>query len=440
MLCRRSSVPALVLVCALAACSPPEVAVQWPGFRGPGGMGLFDDAGMPVTWSADDGSVLWKTEIPGRGNSSPVVADGRVFLTTAFAEGEGPANLVREALALDLESGEILWQTEIYRGEKERLHRENTSAGPSPVTDGRHVFVTIGTHLAKLDLDGRIVWSHEVHPDYVEHSRYGAASSLALTRDAVIVLRDRESAEPGLTGWLAAFSRADGSELWRHEWGDICCTYSTPVVVDRGAGEEVLVALTHRLKSFDAGTGEHLWSAEYEINQLVGGPVLEGDLLIVAGGAHNVRESAAFRLAGAGAGTRVEKLWNTVRYAPQTSSAVLYEGLIYTMTTKGMVACRDAWTGETLWDERLQLRSPHAALLAGDGKVYSMSPVGQTAVMAAGREFELLAMNSLPEETNKWAGASPAVADGTLLVRGARHLYRIGHPPGGGEAAPAAAE
>ncbi len=445
MLRRRSLVPALVLATlalasVLTACAQPDVAVQWPSFRGPTGMGLFEDAGLPVTWSADDGSVLWKAKIPGRGNSSPVVADGRVFLTTAVAKGDGSGNVVREVLALDLESGEILWETEIYRGEKEKLHRENTSAGPSAVTDGRHVFATLGTHLSKLDVDGGIVWNHEVHPDYVEHSRYGAASSLVLTSNAVILLRDREAAEPGLTGWLAAYSRDDGSELWRHEWGDICCTYSTPLVVDRGAGEEVLVALTHRLKSFDAVTGDHLWSAEYEINQLVGGPVLEGDLLIVAGGAHNVRETAAFRLTGAGAETQVEKLWNTVKFAPQTSSAVLHEGLVYTMTTKGMVACRDGWSGETLWQQRLKLRSPHAALIAGDGKVYSMSPVGQTAVMVAGPEFELLALNELPEEGNKWAGASPAVADGTLLVRGARHLYRIGHPPGGAEAAPAAAE
>ncbi len=436
---RRSLAPALVLVCVLGACAEPEVPPQWPGFRGPTGMGLSEDVGLPVTWSADDGSILWKSEIPGRGNSSPVVAGDRVFLTTAL-EDEGPRNIVREALALDLGSGEVLWRTEIYRGKKEKLHRENTSAGPTPVTDGKHVFVSLGTHLSKLDVDGNIVWSHDVHPNYVEDSRYGAASSLALTRDAVILLRDRESAEPGLIGWLAAFSRDDGSVLWRHDWEDLCCTYSTPVVVDRGAGEEVLVALTHRIKSFDAGTGDLLWSADYEINQLVGGPVLEGDLLIVAGGAHNVRESAAFRLTGAGAQTQVEKLWNTVKYAPQTSSAVLYEGLVYTMTTKGMVACRDGWSGETLWEARLELRSPHASLIAGDGKVYSMSPVGQTAVMAARREFELLAMNSLPEENNKWAGASPAVADGTLLVRGARHLYRIGRTPAADETAPVAAD
>lgn len=416
---------ALGCVLLLGACAPEPSAGPWPEFRGPTGMGLSTDTNLPVSWSDGSPAILWKTEIPGRGNSTPIVSGGRVFVTTAIpeAKSEPPRNHSRMVYGLDFESGEILWTTDLLYGPKEKTHRLNTVATATPATDGEKLFVYFGSTLAALDFDGEVVWKHEIDPAYALYSRYGAASSPVLTQDAVIVLQDRES--NGDVGWLAAFSKEDGSELWRVEWDGICCTYSTPLVVDRGSGEEILVAMSLVVKSFDAATGNELWEADYVIHQLVQGPVVEGDLMIVAGGAHSVRSVNGFRLTGSGKETRVEELWTGLGVVPETSSPVLYNDLFFTVSGKGILVCRDPQTGEILWKRRLQQRSNHPSLVAGDGKIYIASGDGTTSVVAAKPQFELLSTNHLEGDNGK-AIASPAIADGTIVLRSERYLYRIG--------------
>lgn len=385
-------------------------------------MGLSTDSPLPVTWSGDGTGVRWKTAVEGEGNSTPIVTGGRVFLTSAHREKGGA---VRRVQGFDLETGEFLWQTDVLKGPGERTHALNTIVGATPVSDGESLFVYLGSTLAALDLDGNVLWNREIDPEYQEYSRYGAASSPVLTGDAVIVLQDREYAGTPEMGWLAAFSKKDGSPLWRVEWDDTCCTYSTPVVIDRGAGEEILVALTRVVRSFDPATGEVLWEHGYVINQLVSSPVLEGDLLIVAGGAHNVRSVNAIRLSGAGSATTTETLWSKKGLVPETASPVLYNGLLFSITNKGVLACRDSETGEELWKKRLDQRGNHPSIVAGDGKIYVPSSYGSISVVAAAPEFELLAENRLEPGFGR-ANASPAIADGTLVIRGEGHLYRIG--------------
>lgn len=418
---------ATVLICALG-CASSEPAAEWPAFRGPTGIGLTSETGLPVSWSEDDGSVLWKVEVSGKGNSTPIISGGRVFLTSTVEKdgGEGEASLQRVVMALDFETGELLWQTEVFAARQEKLHRLSTSAAPSPVTDGEHVYVYFGSAIAALDLEGNIAWQQEIEPEYARFSRYGAASSPVLTEDAVIIVQDREYSkfEADDIGWIGAYSRSDGHELWRTEWDDTCCSYTTPLVVDRGAGEEIIVVQSAYVASYAAGTGERLWHQEYEINQIVSGPVIDGDLLVVTGGAHNVKSSHGIRLTGAGKDTTREVVWSGRRMVPETSSAVLYEGLVYSVTIKGVMLCRDALTGEIVWQQRLDQRGNHGALVAGDGKIYVGQGYGKTSVVAAGREFELLSQNQLGESLST---ASPVVAGGSILLRSQGHLYRVGN-------------
>ncbi|MDX1502351.1 MAG: PQQ-binding-like beta-propeller repeat protein [Thermoanaerobaculia bacterium] len=427
---------ALGLLVTVAACgggagAPPADPGEWPRFRGPGGNGVTEATGLPVEWSADSPNVRWRTEIPGIGNSSPIVSHGRVFLTTAVDTGE--RQLSRRVVALDLDSGGILWQREVTAGEEEQKHPLNTSAAPTPVTDGRVVYAHFGDVLVALDREGEELWSTVIDPDYLEFSHYGAGSSPVLTEKAVIVAQDRETGEKA-AGWIGAFDRRTGRELWRESWTDRCCSYTTPLIRDRGAGEEIIFPQQGMIVAYAAEDGRTLWTHELVVNQPVASPVTpEPDLLVFLSGANQVRVAQAIRLTGAGSETRPEALWQATRVVPQTSSPVVYQGLLYSTTDAGGMVARPVDDLNPFYTRRLPSTAYESSLVAGDGKVYANNMRGETAVVRAGSRFELLALNSLGE---RGSNASPAVAGSSLLIRTRRGLFRIDGPgPQGAEPA-----
>ncbi len=417
----RAAVPftSTALLLALAACGDATVqTVDWPQFRGPGGVGLIASTGLPESWATDSENIRWRAEIPGSGNSSPIVSGDRVFLTTADHNG---AEVTRSVVAIDARTGELAWRTDVISEPIEDTHRLNTYAAPTPATDGEKVYAFFGGTLAALDTTGNIVWSGEVDPEYRSLSHYGASSSPVLTRDAVVVARDREDAIHG-SGWLGAFSRETGEELWRRTWVDTCCSYATPLVLQRGGGnEEILFTHAARMTSYDAATGETLWNQELRQNQPVTSPTIEGDLLAVFTGADHVRNGAMLRLTGTGAATEVEVLWQTRKLIPQVSSPVLYDGLLYTIADNGVLVCYEPLSGEILWKARLKGAGFRPSLLAGEGKLYATDSYGQTSVVAAGREFQLLSENALDGPSN----ATSAYGAGCLLQRAGRYLFCI---------------
>lgn len=429
----------------LTGCADAPSA-EWSRFRGPEGTGTVPAAThagtLPVVWSEGSPNIRWKTVVPGVGNSSPVVGGGLVFLTyTVRADGDdeqdetddgrdrtGSESVTRGdqrwrgAAAFDLESGEMAWDRRLFQATAERQHHLTTLAAPSAVTDGEAVWVYFGSHLFKLGLDGEVLWDRVVDPKYAELSRYAAASSPVLAGDAVILFQDREWAKTPDVGWLAAFDRETGEELWRESWDDTCCAYSTPLVVDRGDGLELLLAMSGAVVAYDAESGERLWIAPVRLNQMVGSPVLADDLLLVSGGANNVRNNAGFRLSGAGAATEVEKLWEDPRLAPQNASPVLANGVYFTVTDPGVVTARDPLTGAIHWQHRLQQGRNRASLIAGDGKVYVSSAGGRVTVLAAAPELQILSENQLDAPGTN---ATPAVGGGCLLLRTKQHLYCV---------------
>ncbi|MDY7094997.1 MAG: PQQ-binding-like beta-propeller repeat protein [Acidobacteriota bacterium] len=422
----RCSLGLIVTALLLLTVGCGQEEASWARFHGSDGQGIAEVEGLPVTWNAEGQGVRWRTEVPGRGNSSPVVHSGRIFLTTAVEAEEptpqGRRRFHRIVLAYDLASGEKLWQTQLFTAPEEPKHRMNTFAAPTPVTDGERVYAFFGEVLAALDLDGQVMWQQQVDPRFIAESHYGAASSPVLTEDSVILFQDREVVADDQQGWLGAFSKDNGEELWRIHWDNSCCAYTTPLVVDRGAGEELYVAHSGSIAAYSAATGEEFWREAVPINQLVSSPVLEGDMLGISGGAHGVRHTRFFQLAGSGAETTREMLWEDPRQAPHTASPVLYNGLFFAVTDKGVVTCWDAQTGEVYWQERLEQWHNRVSLVAGDGKVYVPSTWGRTSVLAASQEFQLLGQNDLDGTK---CNASPAIADGCLLLRTGGHLWCI---------------
>ena len=427
----------VMLVCLYAAgCAPPAeetTAGVWSQFRGPEGLGVSaEEKSLPVFWREDSPAIRWRSDVPGVGNSSPIVSRGRVFLTSVLSEAgaeqgkaqEDKANLKRLVLAYDLETGERLWETMLFEGRRGKRHWSNTHAAPTPVTDGRHVFVSFDAHLAALDFDGKVVWHEEVDPDYYEDSHYGVSASPVLAGDALILLQDMEEGEAKHPGWIAAFDKRSGEEIWRDEWTHTCCSYATPLVVERDGRLEVWNQTALEVVGYDARTGERLWQGKHPSMQTVPSLVRMGDLFATPGGIHH-RSLVMFHLCPAGEDVDPLPLYSTRTGSPEISSPVIYGGKLFSVSAGGALFVLEPRSGEELWRKRLPEGEYRSSLVAGDVKVYVVNSEGVTTVIdAMGETPRLLSRNRLD-----WgSSASPAIADGSILIRGAGWLYRIGRP------------
>ncbi|MXW00104.1 MAG: PQQ-like beta-propeller repeat protein [Holophagales bacterium] len=422
--------PALVLL--LAAGCAREQPPEWPQFRGPGGLGVSTSQALPLEWSLESENVRWSAPLAGRGNSSPIVALDTVYLTEARRAAESPEGVdktfERWLLALDAATGTAKWETPVVSTAAEPKHWLSTHAAVTPAADRDGVYVYFGSHLARVSHGGEVDWLIDVDPAYAAHSRYGAASSPVLASDVVIAMQDREW---GYTrtedaGWLAAFERETGALRWKVEWAGQegpCCTYTTPLVLEGPRGERLIVAWSWFVREYDLETGEVLWSRDYEINQLASSPVFENDLLIVSGGAHAVKGTQAFSFAAGEADSEPALLWGNKAAVPETSSPLLLDGILYTVTDFGVMSAWRASTGELLWRERLPRGQYRASLVGGEGRIYAASQRG-VAVLAAGEKFEVLAENDLGG-AGRSSNASPATGGGCLLLRTVAHLHCV---------------
>ncbi len=405
-----------VLALSLAACRQ-DTTDEWRRFRGPLGQGISAASPLPAAFDRESG-VVWKAEIPGQGTSSPVVSGGRVYLTTAEWSG---AELGLDVVALELATGELVWRRRLTARPEEKKHPLNSSASPTPVTDGKAIYAWFGSHLVALDLEGEVRWTHEIDPKYIEYSHYGAGASPVLTEDAVVVFNDRETLAPGKPGWMAAYDKENGEELWRRQWVNTCCSYATPIVVRRGKEEEVIAVHAGRVSAYHARSGKGLWQRTQAMNQPVAGAMYADEILCVASGVHHdPREGVCWRLRGTGRDTRMKELWRETDAIASTSTPLFYDGLIFLTTDNGIMSCRDAETGAQLWKTRLPSGSYYASLVGGDGKVFAVSNYGVITAVAASRELQILAESPLEDGP---VIATPAIAGGCFLVRTGKHLY-----------------
>ncbi len=421
MICRKTSLWALPMLAILAiGCGGSSTELTWAQWRGPNGLGISDAIDVPLYWNRDGAGIKWSAPIEGTGTSSPIVAGDRVYVTSATAAQVGQEVELRLA-SFDLDSGKKLWQTIVIQRPRERMHLINSSAGPTPVTDGRHVFAYFGSHLAALDTRGKTVWVKEIDPEYLEEARYAAGSSLILYDDMVVVLRDRERVGDELEGWIAAFDKATGETVWKKKTGPSCCSYVTPLVIDGAEGRELFVVLAGYVSSYDPQTGKRLWRKKQAIAQPVSSPVTEGDLLCVASGAHGHRQARCWEKSVENGAVEWKGLWKYAKWVPDTSSPVLLDGRLFLLTEKGILRAIDARTGRLVWQKRLERSGYRASLVAAGGNLYAVAQTGTVSVVNPA-EGETLAINSMPEESYV---ASPAVAGGCLLVRSDSHLYCI---------------
>ena len=412
---RAATVAALVSALALAAA--PAGADDWPEFRGPTGQGHAPDAGVPLTWSETE-NVTWKVPVPGLGWSSPVVADGRIWLTSAVTDPVTGSSL--RLLAYDVATGDRTLDAEVFgSNEVYPLNPKNSLASPTAVADpdGERIYVHFGaTGTAAVTTDGDIVWRARF--PYI--SQHGNGGSPILHNGRLILSIDGYD-----TAFLVAVDAATGEERWRTMRPDpVSQAYSTPLPIRVGDREQIVGVSAFRTTGHDPATGEEIWRVRYPNGfSNVPRPVHGHGMVYVSTG-FQTPVLLAVRTDGTGDVTRSHIAWRLRRGAPLTPSPILVGDELYVVTDFGIATCVDAHTGDIHWQQRLG-GNHSASPVFVDGRIYFQNEEGITTVLAPGTEFRELARNRLDGVTL----ASMAVSDGALFVRTDTHLYRIEEQP-----------
>jgi outer membrane protein assembly factor BamB len=445
----RDASRVLLSVAYLLLAAPQLAARDWPQWRGPSSDGVSAESGLPATWSASE-NLVWRAPLAGLGASSPIVWGDRVIVTSqvgnavvaggthpqlarddrTLAERETPIGgrrpegghpedttwLVVEAFRRS--DGKRLWEHRTAAtGPLPDLHEKHNLATPTPVTDGQRIYAWFGTgQVVALDMEGRLAWTRHLGLEYSSFkTRWGHGSSPTLYRDLLILLCDHQA-----DAYLLALDARTGKERWKVDRGDGRVSHSTPLVVPGPKRDELLVNSSERIDAYAPATGELLWYAGGPRQTPIPSAVFHDGRIYLSRGYRN-SDYMAIRPGGRGDVTATHIEWRAPSGASYVPSIVHYQGLLYMTNEVGVVTCADARTGERVWRHRLQgvfFASP----VAGDGKIYMLSETGETFVLRAGREPDVLARNDLGERFL----ASPAISRGRLFLRSDRTLFSVG--------------
>jgi outer membrane protein assembly factor BamB len=395
--------------------TPYTVAADWPQWRGPKGDGTTSETNFPTRWSATE-NVRWKAAIPGVGHSSPVVSKGKVFVTSCVTSEKK-----RMLYCLDRATGKVLWERVVVVAPLERKHKLNSYASATPAADGERVFVTFldYPHLRVYcyDYAGNKLW--EKSPGEF-HSVHGFCSPPVLYKDAVIINGDQDAKGP-LRAYIVALDRKTGAERWRIDRPNRIRSYCPPVFITVNGRPQMVLTGALTVAGYDPDTGEQLWLVNGPTEQFVSSMVYhEGVAFLTAG--FPKFWVMAIDPTGHGNVTKTHVRWSKQTtdggYVP---SPVAHGGRFFVVNDNGLASCWDAKSGKELWKERLGGHQSGSGVVAG-GKVYFTDDNGETFVLRAGPEFDLIARNPIGER----CFSSPAFSDGAIFIRGEKHLFCIG--------------
>lgn len=405
-----------LVTCLLLCSAISSRAENWTEFRGPTGQGIYDGKNLPLEWSTTK-NIAWKQPLPGKGWSSPIVLNDCVYLTAAVPI-EGSKNLSLEAICLNATDGTLLWQTKVYEEDSTKsptIHGKNSHASPSPITDGKHVYVHFGHEgTAGLDLEGKVLWRNTEHRYSPVH---GNGGTLILVDNRLIF-----SADGSDTQSLIALNPTDGNTVWktdRHSKAAKKFSFSTPLAILVGGKTQIVTPASDVVAAYDPAEGTELWRVKYDGYSLIPRPVFGHGLIFLSTG-YNTPSALAIRTDGSGDVSSSHITWTVKRGAPHTPSMLLIGDELYMVSDAGVASCLDAKTGKEHWRERVP-GNYSASPFYADGKIYLHNEEGLTTVLKAGTKFENLASNDLKERML----ASAAVADGAIYLRTEGHLYRI---------------
>jgi outer membrane protein assembly factor BamB len=416
----RGLVLAAVVFGGLSAQAP-----TWPDYRGPRHDGHSPATGLPPTWS-EQRHVAWKTAIPGRAWSSPVIADGEVWLSTATAKGDRLS-----VLCIDLDDGKVLFDELLFEVEKPQFaHAFNTYASPSPCIDGGVVYVSFGSPgTAGLDRKTRkVLWRRD---DLVcDHFR-GAGSSPLVFEDLLILTMDGADRQ-----YLIALDKRTGKTRWQTDRstdfgdidpktgkpkmdGDFRKSYATPIVIRVGGEPQLISPGAKAAFAYDPRTGKEIWMVRHG-NHSSASRTVFGHGLVFLNTGYSRPVLMAVDPTGKGDVTKTHVKWQATRRVPKKPSPLLIGDHLYLVSDIGVASCLDARTGESVWHERIG-GEYSASLLYADGRVFAFSQAGRTVAWRPGPKFQSAGTMQL----DGGFMASPAAIPGALVVRSKTHLYRL---------------
>ena len=419
---------------------------NWPQWRGPEGQGISTEKNLPYEWS-DTKNVTWKTPIPGRGFSSPIIWGNRIFLTTAIEGGPAPADhklsitklpgrssairngpavtsfTLLRCSAFDRDNGKILWNKTAYEGTVfDHRHKRGAYAAPTAATDGSLVFVWFGSEgFYCYDFKGNLVWKKALGG--VPTMGMGVGTSPVLYENLVIVQCDQGF--DGAKSFITALDKKTGNEVWRTP-RPVHTSWTTPIIVTTKERTELITSGAEFLISYDPKTGKEYWRAGGLQSHAIATPVVGQGMVVLSSG-YPQKAITAVRLGGSGVVDGTDKVaWKYNKGTSYVPSPIVYGDYIYLMNDAGVMTCLKLATGELVYEGgRVPIATKFygASPVAFDGKILLTSDDGDTFVIKAGPTHEVLATNSLGEPVR----SSIAISNGKLFIRGEKNLYCVGN-------------
>ncbi|HJN46499.1 MAG: PQQ-binding-like beta-propeller repeat protein [Vicinamibacterales bacterium] len=449
-----------LIVVGLALLAPSTALAQWAQFRGANAGDVADDPALPDTWSETE-NVVWDIDIPGLSWSSPVVWEDTIFITSAISAGDEPdpipglydpgddngatrSSQVHRWVVynIDFGTGEIRWERELDSATPEiARHIKNSFASETPVTDGRRVYAYFGSAgvVGALNMSGETVWRTELGA-YETTLGFGSAASPTLHGDRLYLVNDNVE-----QSFMVAIDKNSGEEIWRVERPERGQNWATPFVWENEVRTEIVTSGTQGVRSYDMD-GNLLWEIHGMSGLTIPTPFAKHGLLYISsgypgGGLRPVyvvkpgasgdislwsRDDMRTGLSSGFPGTRASSddvAWAYPLLGTYNTSALVYGDYYYTLLDRGFLVAHDARTGEEIYSrKRLEIGNGFTASpWAYNGKIFLLSEDGETFVVKAGPDFEILHKNPLNEMTL----ATPAIVRGSLIVRTQSKLYRI---------------
>jgi outer membrane protein assembly factor BamB len=431
----------------LSAPGPPNGS--WPSFRGPEASGVSDGQHLPDRWDGKTGqNILWRTAIPGLAHSSPVVWGDRVFVTSAISSkgratfkpglyGDGDASEDRSPqkwtlYALDARTGRVLWERVAVDGEpRNKRHIKSTYASASPATDGRVVVAWFGSQgVHAYDVEGNRLWTVDLGrvdmgaydiPSY----EWGPASSPIIWQGLVLLQCDTQT-----DSFVLALDAGTGKTVWKTAREELP-SWGTPTVVGSADRPELVTNAANYIRGYDPRTGVELWRLGRSSKITAPTPIFANGLIIVSSGRRPERPIFAVRAGargdltlGADDTSSSAVAWSKTARGPYMPTPLAYGGILYVLNNDGIFDAYELETGKEVYRQRLEPVGSgfSSSPVASDGRLYLSNEDGEMLVVAAGREFRLIAANRMGDTLM----ATPALSNGVMYVRSSSTLFAVG--------------
>jgi outer membrane protein assembly factor BamB len=427
---------------------------KWPHWRGPHHNGISDSTSLPTKWSSTE-NIVWKTPLPSWSAATPIIWGDRIFITSPSKpepKTEQPAQKPPEQkqqqrrrrrssldpggpklflFCISKKDGKILWKREL--DDKNQIHRKQNDATPSPVTNGKHVWVVTGTgKVTAFDMDGKQIWKKDLQQEYGPFGHNWGYGSSPLLYDGSLIVEVLHGMRTDDPSYIVSFNAETGKIQWRQErptdaQRESPDAYTTPVLLKHEGKTQIVISGGDYVTGHDFNTGKEIWRAS-GLNPLkrsnyrvVPTPIIVDGLIYAP---TRKKPLLALKVGGAGDITESHLVWKYEGSgAPDVPSPVCDGKYFYMVDDRGLVTCLDSKTGKVIWGPETTTEGiVSASPILSDGKLYILNEKAVTSIVSVGSEFQLLAMNELD---GTYTLASPAVSGSQLFIRTSTHLYCI---------------